>query len=57
MSNDGCPPRQLGGLWGVLEGREEQVGAYSWEKGVQVPFVCVQGLLPRLCNSGLAFSG
>lgn len=39
--NVGHPPWQLSDLRGVLEGTEEQVGAYPWEKGVQVPLVCV----------------
>lgn len=57
-SNFGCPARCNGGgePRGVLEGMEDGAGAYSWEKGVQMRFVCVQGLLPQSCIPSLAFA-
>lgn len=40
-----------------MEGTEDQAGAYPWEKGVQLPFVWVQGLLSESCSCGLGFPG
>lgn len=56
-SNFGCPARCNGGgePRAVLEGTEDRAGVYPWEKGVQMPFVCVQGLLPESCTPSLGF--
>jgi len=53
VPNFGCPAWQLSELGGVLEGAEDRAGAYPWEKGVRVPFMCMQGLAPESCSPGL----